>query len=709
MRMLVWKELHENLKWAALPSVLLVGYMLTFGVCLCGPFFGFISFVGAILGGSLGLLQTTFESSGDRRSLLFHRPIRPTQILLSKVIAGSLLYLIAMGVPLAGYVIFRFLPGYVAPQLPLSVRWYALCPWFADIITGLAYYFAGLLAGLCPGRWYGRRILGFPVAILASFLAWNLGEFWHVLAALCLLSTLMGIAAWGIFLTADDMAAQPASARVSLALTLLMGLSVTAVGVKVIVEYYMFPRDDRHYSARYVFARDGRILFAENIDNRELRVSDLEGNELDQFRQKGIGEAQADLGQISAPSSGSVSVAWSMRCYRNVNTLAVQMSNPTKPLHESWCYVPQLGLLVGYDIAARKVIGCIGPDGFTSLGEAAGERFPSRLEYPPSPAYPEFLVVPNGVYDINFNERRAKRLFSPGDGEVVFGASVWRTGNRPIQKDPDDKYIPGILATDLENVASHQAYVVGTNRAIYVLNEQGDKLHTFPMIDDPYKYAAGVLRLESPDRMAVTFHPSYLLGLAIRETTPIVFVEYSADDQEIARKTLPRLRFQNDLQQQYWMGLLTSPAEGIFGHLLFERILLSSQANPKSICTQAECMLFEGGYRITPHHHDLAEGLVNTRIRLFTMLIGVHSVLSLVVAIGIARRLSFSLTETFLASTFALIFGIVGCLVIVCSCDWPQRVACPSCQRRRVVTRENCEFCDQPFATPVPDGTEVFA
>ena len=154
-----------------------------------------------------------------------------------------------MGLPLLYYLVTDFIPGRVVPQLPLSSRWPLVFPWFADALTGLIYYLAGALAGLRPGRWYGTRCLGFPVAFLATFLAWNLAEFHEVLIALLLLASVMGLAAWGSFLTAGDTDSQPPLAKFGLPCTFLIGLSILSLWGKSTFESWMLSdRDDEYYA-----------------------------------------------------------------------------------------------------------------------------------------------------------------------------------------------------------------------------------------------------------------------------------------------------------------------------------------------------------------------------------------------------------------------------------------------------------------------------
>jgi hypothetical protein len=144
MKALIWKECRENLKWAVLPMLLVGGIK-----ALIGPpslmdyeFLQFLSLVAAVSGATLGFLQVFVESQGDRRAFLLHRPISHSQIFLGKTIAGVGLYLLAMGIPFACAVGWAATPGHVAAPF----RWPMALAWLADILTGVVYYFAGMLA-----------------------------------------------------------------------------------------------------------------------------------------------------------------------------------------------------------------------------------------------------------------------------------------------------------------------------------------------------------------------------------------------------------------------------------------------------------------------------------------------------------------------------------------------------------------------------------
>src|SRR6516162_11162800 len=143
MKSLLWKECQENVQWTALPVILLGGLMallgppslMNYGALLV------LGLIAAVFGAVLGFLQIFPESHGDKRSLLLHRPLRPSRIFLAKAAVGAVLYLLAVGIPFAGAVAWIAAPGNVAEPF----RWPMALPWLADILTGVVYYFAGML------------------------------------------------------------------------------------------------------------------------------------------------------------------------------------------------------------------------------------------------------------------------------------------------------------------------------------------------------------------------------------------------------------------------------------------------------------------------------------------------------------------------------------------------------------------------------------
>jgi hypothetical protein len=74
----------------------------------------------------------------------------------------------------------------------------------------------------------------------------------------------------------------------------------------------------------------------------------------------------------------------------------------------------------------------------------------------------------------------------------------------------------------------------------------------------------------------------------------------------------------------------------------------------------------------------------------------------------LARRYSFSPIERIGWALCGLLFGLVGLLLLLTVREWPVHIACCRCGKHRIVTRDACEHCGAPHASPAVDGTEIF-
>src|SRR6202022_1592779 len=103
-------------------------------------------------------------------------------------------------------------------------HWRTSLPWLADILSGLVYYFAGMLTAQREARWYGSRGLARAAAFFCSYLVWALPEFWQALLAIGIIGSFAGVAAWGSFCTGGAYRPLPRLARGALAMTMLLAL-----------------------------------------------------------------------------------------------------------------------------------------------------------------------------------------------------------------------------------------------------------------------------------------------------------------------------------------------------------------------------------------------------------------------------------------------------------------------------------------------------
>jgi hypothetical protein len=99
----------------------------------------------------------------------------------------------------------------------------------------------------------------------------------------------------------------------------------------------------------------------------------------------------------------------------------------------------------------------------------------------------------------------------------------------------------------------------------------------------------------------------------------------------------------------------------------------------------------------------------NSLVIIMAMLAGVASLLCAVLALFVARRCAMSRRTQWSWALGVFALGAFGLLMMLAMLGWPARVDCPSCHKKRIVERDNCEHCGAAFPEPAQDGTEIFS
>jgi hypothetical protein len=696
MRSLLWKEWRENLKWAVLPPLVLLGTMALLGAfpLLEKSSLFVVSLCAALFGAGLGFLQVFFESQGDRRSLLLHRPLSSSRIFLGKVIAGVGLYLLALGIPFVCAAALAATPGHV--EEPFS--WQMTLPWLADGLTGVVYYFAGMLVAQREARWYGSRCLGLAAALGCSYLVWVLPEFGHALLVIVILGGVMAVAAWGSFVAGGAYAPQPRLAKVALAVTFMIGLSTLSFTGKALLGGWL--GREAHYV--YVLDQQGRVMVVQMGNGRIRSVTDLEGEVPQELQGKWLDHHVLGLFQ-GLGEGADYNGGPRTRSYRSRGRFFLEFLNHTKPGHQAWWYVPDRGLLLGYDHDSKQFVGSYGPDGFCPPDAEPHGRFQGELLSGASVFYAawadDYLAFADRVYAVDFHKRTVRTLFVPPVGETVLWASRWY----------DDR-----SREELERAG------VVTDKAVYVLGESGTRAFSAPWAYDCQRYLLrNVVLKEDPQRYRVWYVPRWYLERETLESLPGYVVEYDAAGREITRRTLParpqlngyfaspRLRPAEPSYRQVVFGLVTSPAEGavLVGttRQLFAD-LQSSQGAEMSLLLQ---FLIQTTTVFIPGagwNMRVDEGMTYG----FTALMLVSAAVCGLVCFLLARRHCFARARCFGWSLCGLLFGPTGLLLMLAIEEWPVRIPCHSCDKPRDVSRGPCEHCGAAHAPPASDGTEIF-
>ena len=127
------------------------------------PFIGFNQYnvdrestfvlVGIIAAVVLGLHQTVWESWRQTTLFLLHRPMPRSQIILAKMLAGSLMVFAITAGPLLIYCAWAAAPGTHASPF----FWSMTEPWWRGVEVAMVCYLGAFFTGIRPAHWLGSR------------------------------------------------------------------------------------------------------------------------------------------------------------------------------------------------------------------------------------------------------------------------------------------------------------------------------------------------------------------------------------------------------------------------------------------------------------------------------------------------------------------------------------------------------------------------
>ncbi|MEO8314782.1 MAG: hypothetical protein ABI645_08310 [Pseudomonadota bacterium] len=659
----VWKELRENLKWAV---VVLLGMaaVLTYAI----PSFSALlrrqgmdlngisavleaaTTIGGLLAGLLiGAAQTLVENRGDKWGFLTHRPISRSTLFWAKAAAGILLYAISTGLPVAAALFWIASPGY----LPIPFDWRIALPATANLLCGLVFYFAGLLTGMRQARWYVSRTMGIGAAI--GCLVLQLGTavaFWQAVAICAAGLIIVGTAAWSTFVAGGHYDVQPRIGRVATGVSIGIGIMLVGwLALAMIIDRFALDGPQRDLrTTSYLVTNDGEIVKVTRDNIRVVGISDPEGRPLERYRTaeqlRGAGAFSATLlpGRLPTPSFRSIGQLFT----------PLRSTNGSGPL--GWYYVDRLGLFAGCDSGSGKLIGWMGPDGF-SLGESKPRRFAGRLKIGrSSSADLALLVFQDAVYRVDLDNRLVQVIFQREPAEALLDA-----GSSPLN-----------VSTLASFGEMAQFDVISTTQRVIVQRRDGTKLLEVPQ--DAKALGYPVLQVSRALRAPGV--PTFLWYQG--NSTADHISEFNGEGAVVNSWTLPPTnRVPKESLTRIAVSSAMFPLMGkVFEFVGWEKRVESSLSGPAETTRWTVAILSALVSAAAVFLHGKSHAFPPGRLSVWT---------------GIA-----------------LLLGPLGYLMMLALIEWPARESCPACSRKRVVTREHCEHCGEPFAVPPKDGTEIF-
>ena len=643
---ILWKEFRENLKWAVLGLIL-----VSLGVVYCVErlitnsayggglnwsdlsfgLFGLSRLLPPVVGLMIGLAQVVLENRGDNWGFLTHRPVPRSTLFWGKAVSGILLYFVAVSVPLVCGLLWIATPGH----LPMPFDVHMTFPVIADILCGLVYYFAGLLTGMRDARWYASRVMGIGSGVVCSSALSVVPEFWQAVTC-CTIGILISAAsAWGAFVEGGRFGSQPRVTRFATAVTIGAGLLITGSVIFAGFSSFLPAFNGRSSDQGIVFTGDGDAI-ADVLGLREMPMVSS---------------------QMISPS---IHYSWNGD-YRNPSEYfqAIQSNDAlSNGAAFTWYYIPRIGRFAAYQNRPAKLIGWLGPHGFTSGTAIPEDRFERPLVGTIFKWGPTLISFEDAVFRLDLNHRYIEKIFTADSGESIIGASDSNSG--------------GPRLSELGDKARFVA--ISTAKRVVIQSGNATPLLSAPRDSNNLNYGSVIVyrsRLASEPQTFVLYTNGFNL--------PALMTQYGPTGTRVGQYTIPGRFHPETLTWGY--ALLLSVTENVA-----MRTLLSKYSIFRDAFIQPS-----PGQRLVSWLIPLLEGV------LFAAL-----------AFSRGRRYAFSRGRLFLWSATGFALGPLGYALMLSLLEWPAFEKCSACSRPRLVTRDNCEHCSKPFSLPHADGTEVF-
>jgi hypothetical protein len=693
-RAMTWKEFRENARWGVL-ALLLLSAGMAFGLRQVRLKAGFSQFSGESLTSDafvpvtvfgcaaaamlLGIIQTFPERRPDAWALLIHRPVSPTRLFVAKATTGLALYLGAAMLPLVGAALWLSRPGH----MPTPFDWRLALPGLADVLAAASYYFAGMLIGLRPARWYGSRLLVLGTAVVTSMAVVGLAnEFWQALVYIAIGAAITATAAWASFVTRALTERQPGIARLALRFSIYLGLLIVgAIGISLVGLLSESNNQDYRYTS-YYFLPDATVIVATTEGQRVVSITDTAGQPLEKYkditRYEQLTQLTRHMPEVAISLNPNL-VPWSSRAesYRSSNRYFANLRDTSSiDPNESWYYVYGDRQLVGFDIKSGVRIGAIGPDGFVAGEGDVANRFDARTVLSSSHWFGDdrcLLISSATVYDPMLERRRVDAIFHSPNGDVLRDAAMSSANSRDAVAGQEQR----------------RFLAAATAKAIYIVPlgtaagpDVAGAAIVVPPSHDVRQYDRLSIAAVADGGYAIRYLPAWDLATA-ELRLPDYQERISPDGKPAGELALPPIEYTGHVEER-------AP-----------ELVAGAVSPPAGLLVVA---LFEGFVKHTLPLQKLAGDPSVQRIIALCL---IDAVLCAVIAFGLTRRYAFSRTGRFSWTIAVLLLGPAALLTLFATHSWPALERCPSCGRKRVVTHERCDHCEAGFQPPAADGTEI--
>ena len=672
---IIRKELRENYRWAIL-------LMLILGALLISEFkhladidprlldinltslLNTMSILTPFIGLIIGLAQVVRENRGDKWGFLTHRPVQRSTIFWGKAVAGILLYTAAVALPWIGALVWLSMPGHV--PMPFDPR--MALPGAADLLSGMVYYFAGLLTGMRDARWFATRALGIGVGLVCSIVCQAAGTFEWAAAFIAGGLLINGAAAWGAIVGGGGYETQPRIARAATGIAVGTGLLIVCLASFLILGLFVFGGDTGSQPGRYSVDTDGNIVRDHFEDGRISAIDDQQGRPIEKYKDPEVrdtsmrGVVERSIG-IRPFSLGVVP-----NSFRSTRRFFLDLL-PEFRIESAelvrWYYVNRENLIAAYDSKTKRLIGWMGPGGFSAGADKPEQRFTHPLLDKNLVRQP-LIAFEDAVYRLSLPQRRIEKIFTPSAGESVLGAEGANSNDVSAYVSDARAGFDGIVTTQ-------RVLVQAQNGTVELSTPFESRARDY---DEVTIYRA----VYAPDKPTFVWYTPYWVDRS--QPAPQLVTKFNAGNSFVARYELQPF---GSAPSMPWI------AAPVF--LAVPITVRAALAKPWLI----------GNGRV-----ELSDGMSQSQLAASWLLSSLASLGSAAVIFARGRKYAFTSGRLSIWTVLGFVLGPFGFLLMLALLDWPARERCPACGLMRVVTHERCEHCTNPFSPPQHDGTEVF-
>lgn len=684
MKSIYWKELRENVKWAALGLLLFTAELVFAWVTLlrdeqtrswggslyqsiCHPAFqAILLFTPVIFAGILAAIQIKLELSRDRWAFLVHRPVTLATIFWGKALAGMTLYLPTVLIPFIGLCLWVATPGHC----PGPFHWGMSISGFINILCGLVAYFLILMAQMRPSRLIGSRILPHLAGVYLLRFVWDCRDWPPALTWTLVAIAVAVLAALGAFTWFDR----------TIRLRWLLSAAIIAVLFAGFSEALRWPFEILRLTAsanhdfdyhQYAVLEEGKIIKIRN-QNYQQTFYDLDGNVL------ASGQDQIEKMSLHTVSFYGLSrkETYTLRTSLPYRDAQHWIGRPQDMAmgRQLWFYEARHGYFVRYNLSNFLPNGYLSRAGFTESSPTAADLF-SGTFWSENWWYMHQIVgfFDKEVYWIDTRNTLTRKLYSADNPKDLTGF-IFVTG-RNLEND-QDKVI---------------AVVTRTAPAIHVMDIAGQPLFSAPWHKDRAIYQEVMIAF---NRTTNHYYFQYeAFNVDNWDKKPLYIVETDGTGKLLKETELPPRNRPH--YGKSWRDVVNAQAQYVqsnFAFKVWDLAALWWKARQGNKDAQAwwKWNLRHPVKALTDPAICLGIGMLCATLGWWRM-----------------RRYSFPASRQRNWMLFVLLTGPIGLLTLLAQETWPVSEPCPACGKRRLITFDQCEHCGAAWSAPAKDGTEL--